>query len=177
MANRSYLYSADSLPTSVDQPSPVRCISEHNGSIPLAHLILVGRNTAIVPSMLWDATIGLTGDFAGGEALLADLLRVVGEGNVPHRERFDECVRRTFSHLGDQRSKYLLLETGEVLGDGEPEAEVRYLLGHDIPEAVSRAEAAIAGAEQNWLASIRSAWPEHFESFYSDWLYFSFPEE
>lgn len=83
MANRSYLYSAGSLPTEEDVPKPVRCISQHNWSIPLAHELLVGRGTAIVPSMIWNGPICLAGDFDGGAELLTGLLRLVGESEVP----------------------------------------------------------------------------------------------
>ncbi|WP_433216558.1 hypothetical protein [Microtetraspora malaysiensis] len=177
MANRSYLYSADSLPSAEDIPKPIRCISEHNWSIPLAHKLLVGRETAVVPSMIWNPRIGIAADFAGGASLLGDLLRVVGQ-ELTDRD-FSVCVDKTMAHLDKQRGKFFLLETGEIisLGGNDPEQEVRDLVAHDIPAAVAQAEAALAGANDEWLASVRADWQDHFGSFYNEWLYFSFPDD
>ncbi|MCX4850832.1 hypothetical protein [Streptomyces sp. NBC_00893] len=128
--------------------------------------------------MIWNRRIGIAADFAGGATLLGDLLRVVGQG-LPDDPEFAECVARTTAHLDKQRDTYFVLETGEMvsLGDEDPEEAVRYLVAHDIPDAVARAEAAIAGADDAWLASVRADWQNHFASFYSDALYFSFPGE
>ncbi|WP_285705608.1 hypothetical protein [Microtetraspora sp. NBRC 16547] len=175
MANRSYLYSADSLPSVGDIPTPVRCISEHNWSIPLAHKLLVGRETAVVPSMIWSARIGIAADFAGGSKLLGDLLQVVGQG-LADRE-FAACVDKTMAHLDKQQGKFFLLETGEIISiaGNDLEQEVRDLVAHDIPAAVAQAEAALAGDNDEWLASVRADWQDHFGPFYSEWLYYSFP--
>ncbi|MEV0613971.1 hypothetical protein AB0I81_11665 [Nonomuraea sp. NPDC050404] len=177
MANRSYLYSADSLPTTEVTPKPVRCISEHNWSIPLAHKLLVGRGTSVVPSMIWNAPVCIAADFTGGVELLGALLRVVGQGL--EGGAFTECADKTMTHLSKQQGKYFLLETGEIvsLGGDDAEEAVRGLVAHDIPDAVAQAEAALAGENDQWLASVRADWENHFASFYSDWLYFSFPDD
>ncbi|AXE24750.1 hypothetical protein C0216_15980 [Streptomyces globosus] len=176
MANRSYLYAADTLPTEQENAQAIRCVSQHNWSIPLAHQLLVGRGTAIVPSMIWNPRIGIAADYAGGAALLGDLLRAVGRG-LEDDAGFARCVEQTTAHLEKQRARYFVLETGEMvsLTDDDPEAGVRRLVADDIPAAVARAEEAIAGRDDAWLASIRTDWEEHFDSFYSDVLYFSFP--
>ncbi|MEU3721328.1 hypothetical protein [Streptomyces sp. NPDC031705] len=176
MANRSYLYAADSLPNEEDIPKPIRCISEHGWDIPLAHKLMVGHGTTIVPSMIWNPPIGIGADYAAGAALLCDLLRAVGKGLEDDTE-FADCVARTTAHLEKQRAKYFLLETGEIvsLSDDDPVASVRRLVSDDIPDAVARAQAAIAGENDDWLASVRADWQTHFASFYSDALYFSFP--
>ncbi|MEV6202580.1 hypothetical protein AB0M64_21750 [Streptomyces sp. NPDC051771] len=176
MANRSYLYSADSMPNEAELPQRIRCVSEHNGDIPLAHRLMVGRGTTIVPSMIWNPPIGIAAEYAGGAALLHDLLRVVGEGLEGDAE-FAECVARTTAHLEKQQAKYFVLETGEIVSmtDDDPAASVRRLVSEDIPDTVARAEAAIAGQNDDWLASVRADWQKHFASFYSDTLYFSFP--
>ncbi|MEU3605384.1 hypothetical protein AB0E83_07965 [Streptomyces sp. NPDC035033] len=177
MANRSYLYSADSMPTEAENPQRIRCISEHNWDIPLAHKLLVGRGTTIVPSMIWNPPIGIAADYAEGAALLRDLLRVVGEGLADDAE-FADCVTRTTAHLEKQRAKYFVLETGEIVSmtDDDPAESVRRLVTGDIPDAVAEAEAAIAGQNDEWLASVRADWQRHFASFYSEALYFSFPD-
>ncbi|MFD9102434.1 hypothetical protein ACFVZN_15300 [Streptomyces virginiae] len=176
MANRSYLYSADSMPNAAEIPKGIRCISEHNWDIPLAHKLMVGRGTTIVPSMIWNPPIGIAADYADGAALLRDLLRAVGKGLEDDAE-FAECVARTTAHLEKQRAKYFVLETGEIVsmsGD-DPAATVRRLASEDIPDAVAKAEAAIAGQNDDWLASVRADWQTHFASFYCEALYFSFP--
>ncbi|MFG3191778.1 DUF7822 domain-containing protein [Streptomyces omiyaensis] len=176
MANRSYLYSADSMPNEAELPRRIRCVSEHSGDVPLAHKLMAGRGTTIVPSMIWNPPIGIAAEYAEGAALLRQLLRVVGEGLEDDAE-FAECVARTTAHLEKQRAGYAVLETGEIVsmtGD-DPVASVRRLVSEDIPGAVARAEAAIAGRDDAWLASVRADWQRHFASFYAEALYFSFP--
>ncbi|MFK3732371.1 hypothetical protein ACI2LJ_19125 [Streptomyces sp. NPDC088090] len=176
MANRSYLYSADSMPDEAGIPQRVRCVSEHNWDVPLAHKLLAGRGTTIVPSMIWNPPIGIAADYADGAALLRDLLHVVGKGLEDDAE-FAECVARTTGHLEKQQAKHFVLETGEIVSmtDDDPVASVRRLVSEDIPAAVAGAEAAIAGRNDDWLASVRADWQRHFASFYSEVLYFSFP--
>ncbi|MGW4700652.1 DUF7822 domain-containing protein [Streptomyces sp. NPDC004285] len=176
MANRSYLYAADSKPSEAEIPQQIRCISEHNWDIPLAHKLLAGRGTTIVPSMIWNPPIGIAADYTEGAALLRDLLCVVGEGLADDVE-FAECAARTQAHLEKQQAKYFVLETGEIVSmtDHDPAASVRELVSGDIPEAVAHAEAAIAGRNDDWLVAVRADWQQHFASFYSDALYFSFP--
>ncbi|MFJ8011172.1 hypothetical protein [Streptomyces sp. NPDC096339] len=177
MANRSYLYSADSMPNDAGIPKQIRCVSEHNWDIPLAHKIMVGRGTTIVPSMIWNPPIGIAADYAGGAALLLDLLHAVGKGLEDDAE-FAECVARTTAHLEKQQAEYFVLETGEIVsmsGD-DPVESVRRLASEGIPAAVAKAEAAIAAEDEEWLASVRADWQNHFASFYSEALYFSFPD-
>ncbi|MFH8616394.1 hypothetical protein ACH4E8_15135 [Streptomyces sp. NPDC017979] len=177
MANRSYLYSADSMPNEAGIPKGIRCISEHNGDVPLAHKLLAGRGTTVVPSMIWNPPIGIVADYADGAALLRDLLHAVGKGLEDDAE-FARCVVGTTTHLEKQRAKYFVLETGEIvsMSDDDPAVAVRRLASEDIPDAVARAEAAIAGRDGDWLASVRADWQRHFASFYSETLYFSFPD-
>ncbi|MFF5637079.1 hypothetical protein [Streptomyces sp. NPDC012825] len=176
MANRSYLYSADSMPSEAEIPQRIRCVSEHNWDVPLAHKLMAGSGTTIVPSMIWNPPIGIAADYADGAALVLGLLSVVGEGLEDDAE-FAECVVRTTAHLEKQQAKYFVLETGEIVSmtDDDPAASVRNLVSGGIPDAVANAEAAIAGRNDDWLASVRSDWASHFASFYGDALYFSFP--
>lgn len=178
MANRSYLYSADTLPTESENPQRVLCISEHRWDIPLAHLLLAGREPRVVQSMIWDPQIGIGADYAGGVALLTDLLRVVGEGLEDDAD-FAPRVAEIEAHLERQRAEFFILETGEMisLDGGDVEAAVRRLVDTDIPEAVARAEAAIAGEDDEWLESLCGSWHDHFDSHYARVLYFSFPTE
>ncbi|WP_228555730.1 DUF7822 domain-containing protein [Catenulispora pinisilvae] len=175
MANRSHLYAANTLPSAEGRPDPVVGISEHNWSIPLAHLILVSFDTRAVPSMIWDQRMGVAGDYDRGAALLVDLLRLVGE-EVEDEQDFHKVVEKTKAQLARQRAKYFLLEAGEILDmDDEPHAEaLDRLVGHHIPFLAAQAEAAIAGENAEWLAIARGRWRENFNSFYDDTLYYSF---
>ncbi|GHA88008.1 hypothetical protein GCM10010305_34540 [Streptomyces termitum] len=176
MANRSYLYSTDSMPSEAGTPRRIRCVSEHNWDVPLAHKLLAGRGTVVVPSMIWNPPVGIAARYDGGAELLLGLLRVVGEG-LEGDAGFAECVAGTTAHLEKQRAEYAVLETGEVVSmtDDDPVESVRRLVASDIPAAVARAEEAIAGRDDAWLASVRADWQRHFASFYADALYFSFP--
>ncbi|WP_041540141.1 DUF7822 domain-containing protein [Catenulispora acidiphila] len=175
MANRSHLYAANTLPTGESRPATVAGISEHNWSIPLAHLLLVSFDTRVVPSMIWDQRIGVAGDYDRGAALLLDLLRVVGE-EVEDEQDFVSVVATTKAQLDKQRAKYFLLEAGEILDmDEEPlETATDRLVAEHIPALAAHAEAAIAGENAEWLAIARGRWREHFYSFYNDTLYYSF---
>ena len=178
MANRSHLFAANTLPTEDGRPDPVVGISEHNWSIPLAHLLLVSFDTRVVPSMIWGRRTGVAGDYDRGAALLLDLLRVVGE-EVAEEQDFESVVAMTKAQLDRQRAKYFLLEAGEILDvDDEPaEAAVDRLVGQHIPSLAAQAEAAIAGENAEWLAVARGRWRENFYSFYNDTLFHSFEPE
>ena len=175
MANRSHLYAANTLPTEEGRPDPVVGISEHNWSIPLAHLLLVSFDTRAVPSVIWDRRIGVAGDYDRGAALLVELLRVVGE-DVEEERDFAKVVATTKAQLEKQRSKYFLLEAGDILDmdDGPLEEALDRLVEHHIPALAAHAEAAIAGENDEWLAIARARWRENFYSFYNDTMYYSF---
>ena len=178
MANRSHLYAANTLPTEDGRPDPVVGVSEHNWSIPLAHLLLVSFDTRVVPSMIWGRRTGVAGDYDRGAALLLELLRVVGE-DVAEAQDFESVVATTKAQLDKQRAKYFLLEAGEILDvDDEPaEAAIDRLVGQHIPSLAAQAEAAIAGENAEWLAVARGRWRENFYSFYNDTLFYSFEPE
>ncbi|WP_079423346.1 hypothetical protein [Streptomyces katrae] len=176
MANRSYLYSADSMPTEDDIPQSIRCVSQHNWAVPLAHKLLTGYGTTIVPSMIWSPRIGIAADYDRGATLLRNVLKAVGQG-LEEDDEFVQCMEKTASHLERQRAAYFVLETGEMisLSDEDPVAAVQRLVSADIPAAVAQAEAAVLGENDEWLASVRAGWQEHLGSFYSSALYYSFP--
>jgi hypothetical protein len=174
MANRSHLYAANTLPSAAGRPDPVVAVSEHNWSIPLAHLILVSFDTRPVPSMIWDRRMGVAGDYDRGAALLVDLLRRVGE-DVEDERDFQQVAAKTRAQLEERRAKYFLLEAGDILDmdDGPyPEAFDR-LVDHHIPLLAAQAEAAIAGENEEWLAIARGRWRENFNSFYDNAAYYS----
>ncbi|GAA2738436.1 hypothetical protein [Actinocorallia aurantiaca] len=179
MANRSYLYAADSLPTENGIPRPIKCISEHGWSVPLAHLILAGHETTVVPSMIWNPPVGLAADYTAGADLLIALLRLVGEGEVADREEFNAMVARTTRHLEKQKSRHFLLEPGEIFSiEGtDLDTAAQNLIDSEIEHAVAQARAALDGQRTAWLEELRKDWSTHFASFYSDHLYYSFPSD
>jgi hypothetical protein len=171
MANRSYLYSADTLPTVAEPvPSRIWCISEHNWSVPLAHKLMVSHGTQVVESGIFAGPIAIAGGYAPGAGLLLRLLRLVGEGKLAERDLFDKQLQNVEAHLKRQHATYFLLEVGEVLDEI---SEFRFLVEHEIPESTRLAEAVLAGGERQQLASLRKEWRDHFDSFYSDYLYYT----
>lgn len=177
MANRSYLYSVDSVPDDDSIPDDIRCISEHKSSVPLAHKLLAGRRTFRCASTIWNGDLGIVGDFDGGVELLSRFLRVLGAGDVADRDRFDQTVASTEGFLAEprRRGRYFLLECTEImeLYTDNAQAEVVKVVD-DVASVVKLADAAIAGAETPWLTGLRTTWPQEFDSFYSDHLYYSF---
>jgi hypothetical protein len=177
MANRSYLYSVDSLPTDGQTPRPVRGISEHNSRIPLAHLVLVGRDTTVAQSLIWNARVAVAGDFAGGLDLLTGLLRAMVPDEPPERDWYLTDTQKIIDFLAveERRGRYFFMEVGELLAPGTPaEEQVRAIVEQQVPEAVAQAEAALADPKGPTMAALRDDFEDHFESFYSDTLYFSF---
>ena len=179
MANRSYLYSVDTVPALDNPPQPIRAISEHNWGIPLVHKLLAGRDPRVCWSMIWDHEIGIVADFAGGLDLTTRLLRRLADTDEAEHQELREHVTSTLDFLASPKraGRYFALETGEILalgGDNFAE-EVHGLVDSDIPYAVAKAESALAGDDDAWLSQVRANWPEHIGSFFSDVLYFSFP--
>ena len=56
MANRSYIYTVDSVPTKKKQPKPIRSLSEFGWDIPLVHKILASENPRLCQSVIWGST-------------------------------------------------------------------------------------------------------------------------
>lgn len=104
--------------------------------------------------------------------MLLRLLRFAGDGGLGERDLFDRQLRVAEEHLARRRAKYFLLEIGEVLED---ETALRVLVDNEIPEAARLAEAVLAGGDRRQLRRLRSNWRDHFDSFYSDYLYYTPP--
>jgi hypothetical protein len=174
MTDRSYLYSTDRLPTAVEPvPARVRCISEHDWSVPLAHKLVVGHGTQVVESGIFGGPIAIAGGYTQGAGSLVRLLRLVGEGKLAERDLFDRQLDKVEEHLKRQQATYFLLEVGEILHDL---SDVRLLVEQQIPEATRLTDAVLAGGERRQLAALRKNWRDHFDSFYSDYLYYTPPD-
>jgi hypothetical protein len=178
MANRSYLYSVDTVPELDNPPMPIRAISEHKWSIPLVHKLLAGVEPRVCWSMIWDHEIGIAADFAGGLDLTTRFLRRLADNDAAEHQELRDTVASILDFLaGPQRAgRYFVLETGEILAlNGDDFArEVHGVVDSEIPSEVAAAEKALAGENEAWLADVRSNWSEHIGSFFSDVLYFSF---
>ncbi len=139
MANRSYLYAADHLPTP-DVATSVRRqvgISEWRYDIPIAYKLLVSANTQQCISSIWSTpeTIAIGGDYDGGtDRLFAFLDHISNPAIVPLR---DEA--RLFLSSSENRRRYFVLECGEIfeMNDGSP-AEQNELLFLEICRLAER---------------------------------------
>jgi len=178
MANRSYLYSVDTVPELDNPPRPIRAISEHNWDIPLVHKLLAGRDPRVCWSMIWDHEIGIVADFAGGLDLATRFLRLLADTDAAEHQDLREHVVSTLDFLArpERAGRYFALETGEILalGDEDLTGAAQRLVDSDIPYEVRQAESALAGENEAWLADIRANWLDHIGSSFADVLYFSF---
>src|SRR5262245_33425759 len=116
MANRSYLYTVDKVPTRKGKKSKPRGVSEFGWGVPLSHKILMSSNPTVCPSAIWQRNIGIVADREPGVDLLLEFLGVLKAGKVKNEKYFDACIRDTkkfFSHK-KRKQKHFLLEAGEI---------------------------------------------------------------
>jgi len=182
MANRSYLYASDAIPDGKTKIAP-RGLCEYNWDIPLVHKLVMGGAPRRVHSAIWPQhEIGIIANRQGAiervEAFAAKLL----EGDLDAEKR-----TQLESELADMRAvsektpatPYLLLEVGEIVDmmGGELVDQADKIV-KEIPAVVARAERAVAGKEDAWLAELRGKPLDEFNfGFWSDVLYFSFGED
>jgi hypothetical protein len=175
MANRSHLYTCDDVPGG--KGFYARGLSEYNWAIPLAHKLMVGTNPRIVRSAIWEHDIGILADREGAFERTLGLFDKLAEGEVPDRAELDDELAQMKEFLASAPpSKFILLEAGEILDllDGELPDEVAALHAELAPLA-DKADRAIAGQEDAWLAELRASWAEQARpGYWSDVLYYSF---
>jgi hypothetical protein len=129
MANRSYLYSTDRLPSSdgdTERPRFVG-ISEWPYDIPLVFKILVSGTPMACQSSLWSPEpIAIAGDYDQGVARLFEFLDRIDEPDLaPLREE-----AHAFLTAEENKNRYFLLECGELydmMGDAPREKNDRLL--------------------------------------------------
>jgi hypothetical protein len=127
MANRSYLYTIPGIPPdNGPTPKPIRGLSEWSWDVPISHLLMVGENTTVCPSALWEPRIGIVGEFEKGKNLLLRFLRhLQSSGKMSKPDAYAAAVDETarFLSLAENRSTHVLLEAGEIfaLSDDPPE--------------------------------------------------------
>ena len=132
MANRTYLYAADSYPGEAlqdgsvcDVPVNLTGVAEWNWEIPALAETLVSANPKVCQSTIWDGPFGIVGDFDGGVARALELLQAVTHPGVS--EEVSTAIRALES--ASTRRRYLILETAEVfaLDDDPVDEQVRDL--------------------------------------------------
>jgi hypothetical protein len=114
MANRSYLYAIDVVPSADSPPSKSRCVglSEFSSAIPIVFKLLLSGNPRTCRSIIWRTPddIALVGEYAPGFRRLKEFLAQI---DLPAAQPLiKECLR--FLEDKRNRRKYFLLECGEV---------------------------------------------------------------
>ncbi len=178
MANRSHIYTCDEVPGG--RGFYARGLSEWNYEIPLAHKLMVGTSPRIVRSAIWEHDIGILADREGAFERTIAFFDKLGEGELPDRQEFDDELAQMKEFLASTPpSKFILLEAGEILDmmDGELSQLIADLHA-EIPSVVSRASAAVAGQDDDWLNELRANWADQARpGYWSDVLYYSFSNE
>jgi hypothetical protein len=179
MANRSYVYAVDTLPTKKKQPKPIRSLSEFGWGVPVAHQLLASGSPRRCQSAIWEEhEIGIAGDFkVGRDRLFRFLEALAGVKGLKKKDAFAEAVAETRAFLEAKKhvGKYILLEAGEIydLLDGELvdacEAQIR-----EIGKTAERVERAIAGKEPKFMAKLAKSWEAELGLYWADVLYFQF---
>ena len=176
MANRTYLYAADSYPGEVSEdggvvevPENLVGVAEWNWEIPPLAELLVSTKPEVCRSTIWDGPFGIVGEFDGGVTRALELLRA-----ITHPGAVDE-VSAAVRALESVRRRYLILETAEVFAlDDEPiDEQVRDLCEriagpHSDPLAAARR---IDAADPDDLPRLLDEIGLH--AFWSEHLYFA----
>lgn len=124
MANRSYLYSTNTIPGPDVSPDEreLTGISEQNYDIPLVYKILLSGNPRKCKSSIWDTPedIAIVGNYDAGVERLSEFLdRICHPDAEPLKtEALD------FLAMGTNRNNYFVLECGEIFDmEDEPLSE------------------------------------------------------
>jgi hypothetical protein len=126
MANRSYLYSVNEIPTAKNHKDlTLKGISEFNYGVPLVHLILVSSDTKTCPSFFMSDVDALIGNYEKGLKTLTALFELMKKKGVDLPGLFNEKISESLKFLErtDRKQKYFLLEPFEILDmDSGPHA-------------------------------------------------------
>lgn len=118
MANRSYLYSTDTIPDGKHKITAVG-LSEWSWDIPVSHYLLVSGDTQMCPSAILggeEGKLALIGDYDKGVTNLKKFFDLFKEGEIKAPEVFGRAMRESFEYLerNDIKKKYVLLEPFEI---------------------------------------------------------------
>jgi len=122
MANRSYLYSCNSLPKNVNKKSIIKWISEWNYEIPIVYKILLSWDTEMSSSLIWDSDeqITIVGSYEKGINNLYKFLELLEKN-----EKTEKLINETKTFLNDKSNKlkYFILENLEIFELNEQNLE------------------------------------------------------
>ncbi|HUS27839.1 MAG TPA: hypothetical protein VMZ53_05005 [Kofleriaceae bacterium] len=182
MANRSYLYTCDQVPTDESTDAP-RGLSELNYDIPLIHMLMAANNPRRVQSAIWsEHDIAILADREHAIERALAFADKVGAGTLDDRAAWDSdlaAMREFFAKVPP--SKYVLLECGEIWEmqcdslDAIKAAADKLVT--DCQATGARVDRALAGKEDTWLDEVRTEWQRHFGASWSEHLYFSFGDQ
>jgi hypothetical protein len=177
MANRSYVYSADTAPKKGKAPKPIRSLSEFNWGIPLAHKILASGSPVRGPSIIWDQAIGISADWSVGTSRLLGLFDALSkEKKVAKPKDLAVAIAETKKTFASKKfkGKLILLEAGEIfdMEGGSLEKRCDALIT-EIGKVAKEVDAAIAG-KGKLLSKLAKTWEEDLGVEWSDVLYFDF---
>lgn len=113
MANRSYLYSTNSVPPAADKSQrSIVGISEWNYDIPLVFKLLLSANPKKCRSLIWDVPdeIAVAGDYEEG---VTRLFRVLDRISIPEIVPLRDEARE-FLAAERNKGQYFVLECGEI---------------------------------------------------------------
>ncbi|WP_352259489.1 hypothetical protein [Psychrobacter sp. TB55-MNA-CIBAN-0194] len=127
MANRSYLYSTNTIPepNQDDSSRVLTGISEYNYDIPIAFKVLLSGNPQACLSVIWDSAekIALIGDYASGvqnlEAFLTGITLPAAQATIA------EALE--FLKMPENQNQYFILECGEIFEMSETPVEAQNL--------------------------------------------------
>jgi hypothetical protein len=179
VANRSYIYTVDEVPTKKRQPKPIRSLGEWGWDIPLAYKILASEKPKRCQSAIWkDHAIGVVADFAPGRDRLLAFLERLAAAKPKDNKAFDEAVAETKKTLASKKraGKLVLLECGEIfdMHDADLVESANALVGDEIHSARRKVDAVLAGKEAKWLAGVAKDWEKSLGLYWADVLYFDF---
>lgn len=128
MANRSYLYSVDEIPSGDNKKLSVKGLSEWNYGVPLSHLVMVSGNPQTCRSIIFNfpKKVALIGDYEEGLENLKKLLNLFRNNNLENIEEFEKLAKETVEFLESEKHKqmYIILEPSEIIMlDNEPSEE------------------------------------------------------
>ena len=181
MANRSYLYSYYSK-----ADKKYRDLSEQNYDIPLVHLILVGIETEVCNSALWevDSAIAIRGQAASARELL---LRFFDWLTPQLGQEFSEQVAEVKEILlkENRQGTHYHLEPGEVyelMGLSVEEMNLQALedaaeaalICQVIKELMAVEGSTIADTDNELLKRIPDNWQVELGLYFSEVLYYHF---
>lgn len=151
MANRSYLYTADTIPGYGPSPGRVEDLSEWNWRVPILHRVLLTGSPKLCHSTIWESPmLAIACDYDTGVANLERFFAA-----LPQTDEVRAHAAQALEVLKDpaRRRNHLLLEAGEIvaLSIGADPDEDYHAWATEISDGVDR-ELAEIGTIDDWLA-------------------------